>query len=87
MISLPIPPFDQTGKMHRILARAGVHTEDVAATVELRGGLHFVKARQQIRGVLREDGIASKIDAQNSYGGKIHYSKSLTYLYSTGKVG
>lgn len=62
MLSLPIPRFDQTNKIHRTLAKAGAQAEEVAAAVELREGIHFVKARQQIRAALKKDGVAEKID-------------------------
>jgi hypothetical protein len=62
MLSLPIPQFDRTNKLHRGLVRAAAHAEQVAATVQLSDGMHFVKARQNIRGALREDGVVQKID-------------------------
>jgi hypothetical protein len=62
MLSLPIPSFDNSNRLHKALARAASHAEQVAAAVELREGMHFVRARQCIRVALREDGIAQKID-------------------------
>ncbi|MCD6599804.1 MAG: hypothetical protein J7L19_04475, partial [Dehalococcoidia bacterium] len=62
MLSLPIPRFDRADKLHRALARAAVHAEQVAAAVQLNEGMHFVKARQRIRTTLRENGVAQKID-------------------------
>jgi len=62
ILSLPIPSFDRSNKLHRALARAAAHAEQVAAAVKLSEGMHFVKARQKIRAALREDGVAEKID-------------------------
>ena len=62
ILSLPIPSFDASNKLHTQLAKAAAHAEKVAAGVQLREGMHFVKARQTIREALREDGIAQKID-------------------------
>lgn len=62
MLSLPIPQFDYSNKLHGALARAAAHAEHVAAGVELSEGMHFVRARQKIRAALREDGVAQKMD-------------------------
>ena len=62
MLSLPIPPFDRADKLHRALARAAKHAEEVASTVQITEGTNFIKARQRIRTALREDGVAEKID-------------------------
>ncbi len=62
MLSLPIPQFDGSNKLHMALARSAAHAERVAAAVELREGIHFVTARQKIRAALREDGVSQKID-------------------------
>jgi hypothetical protein len=62
ILSLPIPSFDASNKLHTQLAKAAAHAEKVAAGVQLREGMHFVKARQTIRAALREDGVAEKID-------------------------
>ncbi|MBI2832219.1 MAG: N-6 DNA methylase [Chloroflexi bacterium] len=62
VLSLPIPPFDHSDKLHKALANASTRAERVAAAVPLDEGMHFVKARQKIRATLREDGIAQKID-------------------------
>ena len=62
ILSLSIPQFDPANKLHQALARAAVRAEKVAATVELGEGMHFVKARQQIRAALGKDGVAEKID-------------------------
>lgn len=63
MLSLPIPPFDGSNKLHRELAKAAGHAERIAAAVQLSEGMRFVKARQKIRAALHEDGIAQKIDS------------------------
>jgi hypothetical protein len=62
MLSLPIPQFDGTSKLHRALVRAATYAEQVAAAVQLSEGMYFVRARQKIRAALREDGVAQKID-------------------------
>ena len=62
MLSLPIPPFDRANKLHRALARAAKHAEEVAGAVQIAEGTHFIKARKKIRTALHEDGIAEKID-------------------------
>lgn len=62
MLSLPIPHFDSSNKVHKALAKAATHAEQIAAAVELKEGMHFVRARQKIRAALKEDGIAQKID-------------------------
>lgn len=62
MLSLSIPQFDRSNKLHRALARAAAHAERIAAGVELSEGMHFIRARQKIRAALREDGVAQKID-------------------------
>ena len=62
ILSLPIPSFDASNKLHTQLAKAAAHAIEVAAAVKLSEGMHFVKARQKIRAALREDGVAEKID-------------------------
>lgn len=62
MLSLPIPSFDSSNKLHTALVKASTHAEKVAATVELNEGMHFIKARQRIRAALHEDGVSQKID-------------------------
>ncbi|MBI4296146.1 MAG: N-6 DNA methylase, partial [Chloroflexi bacterium] len=62
ILSLPIPHFDASKKLHMQLARAAARAEKVAAAVELKEGMHFVTARRQIRAALREDGIDRRID-------------------------
>lgn len=62
ILSLPIPRFDRADKLHRALARAAKHAEEIAGAVQIAEGTHFIKVRQRIRTALREDGIAEKID-------------------------
>ncbi|MBI4330798.1 MAG: N-6 DNA methylase [Chloroflexi bacterium] len=62
ILSLPIPSFDASNKLHRALAGAAAHAEKVAARVQLHERMHFVKARQEIRAALNEDGISPAID-------------------------
>jgi hypothetical protein len=62
ILSLPIPSFDASNKLHLALSKAAAHAEEVASGVQLAEGMHFVKARQKIRAALREDGVAEKID-------------------------
>lgn len=62
MLSLPIPSFDPSNKIHRALAKAATHAEKVAAGVTLKEGTHFVRARQVIRAALGQDGIAQRIE-------------------------
>jgi hypothetical protein len=62
MLSLPIPKFDPKVAVHRNLAAAARHAEEVAAQVALKEGMHFVRARGLIRKALAEDGISGRID-------------------------
>ena len=62
ILSLPIPRFDASNKLHAQLAKAAAHSEEVASAVQLTEGMHFVKARQLIRAALNEDGAAQTID-------------------------
>jgi len=62
ILSLPIPKFNESNKQHIALSKAAAHAEEIAADVQLAGGMHFITARQKIRAALHEDGIAQKID-------------------------
>jgi SAM-dependent methyltransferase len=62
MLELPIPNFDPSQALHKNLAAAARHAEEIAARVPLPLGIHFVRARQHIRQALREDGVAQRID-------------------------
>lgn len=60
---LPIPEFNRRQALHRDLAEAAVSAEQVAATVPLAEGAHFMRQRRTIRDALTADGIAARIDA------------------------
>ncbi|MBI2849888.1 MAG: N-6 DNA methylase [Chloroflexi bacterium] len=62
ILSLPIPAFDNSNKLHKAMATAAAHAEKVAAAVELEEKMHFITARKKIRAALIEDGISQKID-------------------------
>ena len=62
ILSLPIPHFDSSNKLHTALSRAAAHAEQVASAVQLNEGMHFITARKRIRAALDEDGISQKID-------------------------
>lgn len=62
MLSLPIPRFNRANKLHGALVESANHAEQVAATVELEEGIHFIRARRKIRYALLEDGIAQRIN-------------------------
>ncbi len=62
MLSLPIPHFDNSNKLHKALEKAAGHAEKIAAAVQLKEGMHFIRARKEIRNALHDDGIAQKID-------------------------
>jgi BarA-like signal transduction histidine kinase len=63
MLSLPIPSFDGSTPLHQELAKAAAHAVEVAASVPLKEGTHFVRARRLVRGALQEDGVAGRIKA------------------------
>jgi hypothetical protein len=62
LLGLPIPKFDRKVALHRDLAAAARHAEEVAAQVALKEGMHFVRARGVIRKALAEDGVSGRID-------------------------
>jgi SAM-dependent methyltransferase len=62
ILSLPIPTFDSSNKLHMALSRAAAHAEHVASAVQLTEGTHFITARKRIRAALDEDGITQKMD-------------------------
>ena len=62
MLTLPIPRFDPQTALHLELAAEAGHAEQVAAQVELQEGMHFVRARRDIRAALAMDGVAGRID-------------------------
>ena len=62
MLQLPIPRFDSHDELHLALASQAAYAEEVAASVDLREGLHFVQARQEVRSALAADGVARHVD-------------------------
>lgn len=62
MFNLPIPLFDAKQSLHRELAEAGAQAEAVAASVELKEGEKFQRARKRVRDALAEDGIGGDIE-------------------------
>jgi hypothetical protein len=62
MFNLPIPLFKATEALHRELAEAGAQAEVVAASVELKEGEKFQRARKRVRDALAEDGIGGDIE-------------------------
>lgn len=62
MFTLPIPRFKTDEPLHVELAEAGAGAEKVAAGVAIPEDTGFIRARQAIRSVLRDDGIAGRID-------------------------
>jgi hypothetical protein len=62
MLDLPIPKFDGTIWLHQALATAARQAEEVAASVDIPPGTHFVRARQRIREELQRQGVSQTID-------------------------
>jgi hypothetical protein len=62
MFNLPIPRFDSRNALHRDLAAAGLSAESAAATVELKEGERFQRARRRIRDALVDLQIAPRIE-------------------------
>jgi hypothetical protein len=60
---LPIPEYDRREAQHRDLAAAAGVAERVAASVELKEGVHFMRQRRAIRDALTADSIAATIDS------------------------
>jgi len=63
MFNLPIPRFDKVQQLHRDLAAAGLHAEQLTAMVDLPEIVRFQRARALVRNALTEAGIARTIDA------------------------
>ncbi|MGH7078082.1 MAG: hypothetical protein ACREFU_08280, partial [Acetobacteraceae bacterium] len=61
--TLPIPEYDDTDPLHRDLAAAASHAEEVAAAVALRESQHFTARRRAIRAALAADGVAAEIES------------------------
>jgi hypothetical protein len=62
MFNLPIPLFKAGNALHAELAQAGAQAEAVAASVELKEGEKFQRARKRVRDALAEDGIGGEIE-------------------------
>ena len=60
--TLPIPEYDDADPLHRELAAAAAHAEQVAATVPLADAQHFTAKRRAIRAALAEDGVAAEME-------------------------
>ncbi|MGH7050447.1 MAG: hypothetical protein ACREE5_07350 [Acetobacteraceae bacterium] len=61
--TLPIPEYDDADPLHRDLAAAASHAEEVAAAVELKESQHFTAWRRAIRVALADDGVAAEIES------------------------
>jgi hypothetical protein len=62
IFNLSIPKFSEKDGVHTKLAEAAIEAQKVAATVVLKSGLHFTRARAAIRGALSGVGISGQID-------------------------
>lgn len=62
MFNLPITLFRESEPLHRELAEVGALAETVAASVELKEGEKFQRARKRVRDALAEDGIGGEIE-------------------------
>ena len=62
VLKLPIPRFDAQIALHLELAAEAARAEEVAAAVKLQEGMHFVRARRDIRAALALDGVSARID-------------------------
>ena len=60
--TLPIPEYDDADPLHRDLAAAAAHAEQVAAAVPLADAGHFTAQRRAIRAALAEDGVAAEME-------------------------
>ncbi len=61
--TLPIPEYDDADLLHRDLAAAATHAENIAAAVVLTDAQHFTAKRRTIRAALVADGIAAEMEA------------------------
>ena len=62
MLTLPIPRFDAQVALHLELGAEATHAEEVAELVKLEEGMHFVRARREVRTALAADGVAGRIN-------------------------
>jgi hypothetical protein len=60
--TLPIPEYDDTDALHRDLAAAAAHAENVAASVNFTDSQHFTAKRRAIRAALVADGVAAEME-------------------------
>jgi hypothetical protein len=60
---LPIPEYDDIDQVHRDLADAVEHAEQIAAGVDLTDINHFTAKRRAIREALVRDGVARDIES------------------------
>ncbi|HVN28736.1 MAG TPA: hypothetical protein VMT64_09640, partial [Candidatus Binataceae bacterium] len=54
--------FEQNNSVHQQLVKAAIRAQKVANAVELKSDFHFIRARQNIRKALAEDGIGATIE-------------------------
>jgi SAM-dependent methyltransferase len=62
MFNLAIPRFASEDETHVALSKAGAEAEEIAAAVELPGGIKFQRARALVRTAIAEAGVANRID-------------------------
>lgn len=62
IFTLPIPRYSRETPLHDRIADASSECEKIAATVDLTNVTDFIRARQAVRSVLRDNGIAQQID-------------------------
>ena len=62
LLSLPIPLFDLGVGLHQEIAAEAARAVAVASAVPLSGGMHFIRARREIRAALAADGVSERID-------------------------
>lgn len=62
LLSLPIPLFDPDVVLHQEIAAEAARAVAVASAVPLSDGMHFIRARREIRAALAADGVSERID-------------------------
>lgn len=62
IFELPIPAYEPSNALHQELAATARVAEEVAASVTLPPGMHFVRARSMVRGALLTDGVGQKVE-------------------------
>lgn len=63
VFALPLPAFEANSDRHRHIADLGARAEEVARRVHLEPNWGFQKARRVTRDALRNEGVATAIDA------------------------